>query len=116
LYISLNEHNSKHKLNGQRIRVYTDHLNLTNDNFNTEHVMRWHLILQQYSHTLLYIYIYKQRGEEHSLVDHYGLHDNDLSDEIYPLLYKNLYISVNLKEMFKDGQTFNSNKSLLIIN
>jgi hypothetical protein len=68
LYISLNEHNSKHKLNGQRIRVYTDHLNLTNDNFNTERVMRWHLILQQYSRTLLYIYKSKEEKNILSLI------------------------------------------------
>ena len=67
LYISLNEYNSKHKLNGQRIRVYTDHLNLTHVNFNTERVMRWHCILHQYSHTLLYIYIYKSKEEKNIL-------------------------------------------------
>ena len=88
LYISFNEYNSKHKLNGQRIRVYTDHLNLTNDNFNTERVMRWHLILQQYSRTLLDIYIYKQRGEEQPLVDHFYM------TVIYRMRYIRYYIKI----------------------
>jgi hypothetical protein len=47
--------NFKHILLGQCIRVYTDHLNLTNGNFNTKHVMHWHLILKLYSRELLYI-------------------------------------------------------------
>ena len=38
---------------GQRIQVYTDHLNLTHVNFNTERVMRWRLILEEYGPELL---------------------------------------------------------------
>jgi len=33
---------------GQKIVVHTDHKNLTCKNFNTERVMRWHLILKYY--------------------------------------------------------------------
>jgi hypothetical protein len=33
---------------GQKIRVYTDHKNLTCVNFNTDCVMRWRLILEEY--------------------------------------------------------------------
>jgi RNase H-like domain found in reverse transcriptase len=33
---------------GQRIQVYTDHLNLTYVNFNTERIMRWRLIIEEY--------------------------------------------------------------------
>jgi hypothetical protein len=39
---------------GHTIRVYTDHQNLTYKNFTTEHVMRWRLILEEYSPELVY--------------------------------------------------------------
>ena len=40
---------------GQQIRVYTDHKNLTHQTFNTERVMRWRLILEEYGPELIYI-------------------------------------------------------------
>ena len=39
---------------GQTIRVYTDHKNLTFANFNTERVMRWRLLLEEYGPELIY--------------------------------------------------------------
>jgi hypothetical protein len=91
---------------GQRIQVYTDHLNLTHVNFNTERVMRWRLILEEYGPELLYV-----KGEQNVvadalsrlpiadttdtdtydlnyLADHFGLHDNDLPEDVYPLHYQ----------------------------
>ena len=40
---------------GQSITVYTDHKNLTYKHFNTERVMRWRLILEEFGPTLKYV-------------------------------------------------------------
>jgi hypothetical protein len=48
----------------QRIQVYTDHKNLTYANFNTERVMRWRLILEEYAPEFLYL-----KGEHNIVAD-----------------------------------------------
>lgn len=40
---------------GQQIIVWTDHKNLTYKTFNTERVMRWRMIAEQYGAELCYI-------------------------------------------------------------
>ena len=40
---------------GQQLKIYTDHKNLTFSNFNTERVMRWRMVLEEYSPELIYI-------------------------------------------------------------
>ena len=59
---------------GQRIVVHTDHKNLTCKNFNTERVMRWRLVLEEYSPELRYI-----KGEQNIVAD--ALSRLDLLDE-----------------------------------
>ena len=49
---------------GQKIIVRTDHKNLTCKNFNTERVMRWRLILEEYGPELKYI-----KGEHNVVAD-----------------------------------------------
>ena len=44
--------------------VYTDHKNLTYNCFNTEHIMRWRLILEEFGPELKYI-----KGENNFIVD-----------------------------------------------
>jgi hypothetical protein len=90
---------------GQRIQVYTDHLNLTYVNFNTERVMRWRLIIEEYGPELYYVKGTKNvvadalsrlpliddtsTDEDFTyLADHFGLEDSDLPDDIYPLQYQ----------------------------
>ena len=49
---------------GQKIVVHTDHKNLTCKNFNTDRVMRWRLILEEYGPELRYI-----KGEHNIVAD-----------------------------------------------
>ena len=49
---------------GQEIKVWTDHQNLTYKTFNTERVMRWRMIAEQYGATLHYI-----KGEKNIVAD-----------------------------------------------
>ena len=54
----------KNILLGQRIRVYTDHKNLTYKTFNTDRVLRWRLILEEFSPELIYI-----KGQNNVIAD-----------------------------------------------
>ena len=49
---------------GQRIRVYTDHKNLTYKTFNTDRVMRWRLIVEEFNPELIYI-----KGQNNIIAD-----------------------------------------------
>ena len=39
----------------RRITVYTDHKNITFENFTTERVLRWRLMLEEYGPEIKYI-------------------------------------------------------------
>ena len=85
---------------GHQITVYTDHKNLTYTNFNTERVMRWRLVLEEYGPELVYI-----KGESNVVADalsrleiddkreifnlseSFGFDDSDLPATAYPLRY-----------------------------
>ena len=54
----------KNILLGQTIKVYTDHKNLTFKQFNTERVMRWRLLLEEYGPEFEYI-----KGENNVVAD-----------------------------------------------
>ena len=97
---------------GQQVRVYTDHKNLTYKQFNTDRVMRWRLIIEEFSPELVYI-----QGEINIVADalsrleiiddvDYNLSDTqnldtfyadlfDLSDNdiVNPITYKNIMVN-----------------------
>ena len=54
----------KNILLGQRIRVHTDHKNLTCSNFNTDRVLRWRLLLEEYGPEIIYL-----KGENNVAAD-----------------------------------------------
>ena len=39
----------------QEMRIYSDHKNLTCNNFNTDRVLRWRLIIEEYGPNIEYI-------------------------------------------------------------
>ena len=88
---------------GHQITVYTDHKNLTHKTFNTERVMRWRLILEEFDPELKYI-----KGENNfvsnalsrlekspnqeilNISELYGYDDKDLPDSADPICYHKL--------------------------
>jgi hypothetical protein len=82
---------------GQQIVVHIDHQNLTHKNFNTECVMRWHLIIEEFGPTMEYIKGPKNivtdtlshlemtsNVESLDMADCYGLDLDDLPDDAFP--------------------------------
>ena len=84
---------------GHQITVYTDHKNLTYKFFNTERVMQWRLILEEFGPELKYI-----KGENSVVADAlsrlekspnqdilniselYGYDDEDMPNSAYPIV------------------------------
>ena len=33
---------------GQKMKVHTDHINVTKDCFDTEYIMRWHILIEEF--------------------------------------------------------------------
>ena len=65
---------------GHRVIVHTDHKNLTCKNFNTERVMRWRLVLEEFGPELNYI-----KGENNIVADALSRLDMDTDKEIFNL-------------------------------
>ena len=74
----------RHILLGHQITVYTDHKNLTYKGFNTERVMCWRLILEEFGPELKYI-----KGENNVVAD--ALFRLEMSDNQEILNISELY-------------------------
>jgi hypothetical protein len=89
---------------GHKVRVYTDHKNLTYKHFNTERVMRWRLIIEEFAPEFHYI-----RGETNVIADALSrlnisptsleptdvvtmaqVYGADSTDVIFPLTFSNI--------------------------
>lgn len=92
---------------GHIVKVYTDHKNLTYANFNTERVMRWRLILEEYGPELIYLPGDKNivadalsrlsfNPNSANIIEHsqyaecFGATKEDLPSEFYPLKHSHL--------------------------
>ena len=88
---------------GHQITVYTDHKNLTYKHFNTERVMRWCLILEQFGPELKYIKVENnvvadalsrlEMGDNQEILniyEIYGYDDKYLLDSAYPISYHDI--------------------------
>jgi hypothetical protein len=91
----------KNILLGQQIVVYTDHKNLTYKNFNTERVMRWRLLIEEFGPTIQYIKGPKNviadalsrldlmsPATDVNMADCYGLDKTDLPSTAFPVTYQ----------------------------
>jgi len=54
----------KNILLGQQLCVYTDHKNLTYKSFNTDRVLHWRLVLEEFSPKLVYV-----KGKKNVIAD-----------------------------------------------
>ena len=82
--------------------VYTDHKNLTYKNFNTEHVMQWHLLIKEFGPIIEYIKgpknivanalsrlnLISLPNNDHDIAECYGLDKDDLPSDAFPITYQ----------------------------
>jgi RNase H-like domain found in reverse transcriptase/Reverse transcriptase (RNA-dependent DNA polymerase)/Integrase zinc binding domain/Retroviral aspartyl protease len=113
---------------GHQVRVYTDHKNLTYKNFNTERVMRWRLILEEFGPELNYVkgdtnivadalsrlaitdQLDSASHSPNNLAEQFGLDMNDPSSIEYPLTYHNIRFhqqnDIPLRQMAASDSTY----------
>ena len=92
---------------GQQIIVHTDHKNLTCKNFNTERVMRWRLVLEEFGPELNYI-----KGENNIVADALSRLDMDTQHEIFNMTEVAGYDDddLPLESFLSDIPAFTTNK------
>ena len=86
----------------QQIVVCTDHKNLTNKNFYTEHIKRWQLLIKEFGPTIKYIKgpknivanalsrlnLVSSPSNVQDMADCYGLDKDDLPSDAFPITYQ----------------------------
>jgi hypothetical protein len=88
---------------GQQITVFADHKNLTYKNFNTERVMRWRLVLEEFDPDLQCIKCERNvvadalsrlkiddEQEIFNISECFGYDDDDLPPSSFPLRHKDI--------------------------
>ena len=102
---------------GQRIVIHTNHKNLTYANFNTDRVIRWRLIIEEYGPDLRYI-----QGPKNIVADalsRLGLKDNpEFNDKLEQFLfYEEQIMATNdhvpIKSMPVDLEHINNIKMMI---
>ena len=92
----------KNFLLGQEIVVYTNHKNLTYKNFNTECIMRWRLLMEEFGPTIEYIKgpknivanvlsrldLILSPSNVQDIADCYGLDKDDLPSDAFLITYQ----------------------------
>ena len=92
----------KNILLGQQIMVYTDHKNLTYKNFNTEHIMQWCLLIEEFGPIIEYIKgpknvvanplsrldLISSPSNVQDMADCYGLDKDDLPSDTFLITYQ----------------------------
>jgi RNase H-like domain found in reverse transcriptase len=87
---------------GHKIRIFTDHQNLTYKNFNTECVMQWHLLIEDFGPEFIYIKgssnvvtdalsrlnsTSEPMSCDHAVVEEYGATTKDI---MFPITFTNI--------------------------
>ena len=115
---------------GFKVRIYTDHKNLTYAQFNTERVMRWRLILEEYGPEIIYLpghlntvadALSRLDKESTSCIESYDIYNADifgqsLSDlpiDIFPLKFSILHQAQLKDKSLQRKLLTNSNYSLI---
>ena len=101
IYSQNSQRAQKHLL-GQQIVVYTDHKNLTYNNFNMECIMRWQLLIKEFGPTIKYIKgpknvvanalsrlnLVSLPSDLQDMADCYGLDKDDLPSNAFLITYQ----------------------------
>ena len=77
---------------GKKLKIYTDHENLTCKNFNTDRVLQWRLILEEYGPDMKYI-----QGEENIAADELSQLPNNGNQET---THESTYKTETISELF----------------